>query len=119
MVGVSGLDGPVYTFIAWHGCYCNLYSPLGWRRNSHLVQMKDATMQCYECKQLRHDGPCEPQPTELDELEAVKDAAFEKQCRLIYILPIVGRTEEQQGQIDEARAAALAARDAYLNAGGK
>ena len=76
-------------------------------------------MQCPDCKQLRHAGECEPQPTELDMLEAARDVTFGKWCRLIADLPIVGRTEEQQGQIDEARAAALTARDGYYDAGGK
>lgn len=75
-------------------------------------------MQCPSCLQYRHDGPCEPQPSELDMLESARDTAFGKWVRLIADLPIVGRTEEQQAQIDGARAAALAARDKFLDAGG-
>jgi hypothetical protein len=52
-------------------------------------------------------------------LEAARDVTFGKWCRLIADLPIVGRTEEQQGQIDAARASALEARNRYLDAGEK
>lgn len=73
-------------------------------------------MQCIDCKKLRHDGPCELQPTDLDMLEAAKDQTFANWVNLIGLLPIVGRTEEQQGQIDGARTVALATRDKYLEA---
>lgn len=59
-------------------------------------------------------------PSELDMLQAHKEATNQHHLDLIRTLPAMNcRNEEQQALIDEARELALAARDAYLEAGGR
>lgn len=85
--------------------------------------MGKIAMMCPDCGGYRHEGPCVkshwPEPTELDMLQAHKEATNQHHLDLIRILPAMNvRNAEQQALIDAARELALAARDAYLDAGG-
>lgn len=72
-------------------------------------------------KQFYHDEICAmqddygyepPKPN----LHAEMEAAFKRWTDLIYELPAVERSQEQQARLDQARLASLAARDAYFDA---
>ena len=60
----------------------------------------------------------DPIPSQLEMLREAKNVAMGKWIDLIRTLPAVSRNSEQAAEIEAARVAALAARDAYWTAGG-
>lgn len=64
------------------------------------------------------DGPDQLNAEHLEALRYEKEIAMRKWLSLIYSLPAIARTAEQEAQLVEARATAMAARDKYWEAGG-